>query len=250
MSEPARPPAGLAEDTVARTASEAGGAAEAVPATAPPSPPGGTLGRAGAFRRADAKRKGARHERYADVILAVVLVLGAYLIVTTPPNSLLSDNGVGTPGPPVRVNFGSVSVSTVPCSSGGSAYAERIPWTNSSRPVTTGDIDLEVYAIFNGDNIGRGDPVAVVTSSNVCAGSPPDPVALWYVVLQAPNGTNLLTYTVASSWTSVAAGPSNVGIQNASSLVLVSNSSLAGSGRGLKIIGFLGEAQIEGAVVL
>ena len=224
---------------------------EPSPAAAPPVAARAAGGRARAFRRAETERRRGRRERYADVVLLAVAVVAAVLIVTTPPNSLLSGNGSsGSPGPPVRVNFGSVSVSAVPCAAGGTAYAERIPWTNASRSVTTTDIDLEVYAIFDGDNIGRGNPVANATPTNVCAGSPPDPTALWYVVLQAPNGTNVLTYTIADSWAGIAGGPSELAIANDSTLVLVSNSSLAGTGRGLKLVGFVGEDTVEGAVVL
>jgi hypothetical protein len=208
-------------------------------------------GRASAFRHAEAKRRSARRERITDAVLAVAVLVGAYGIVTSPPNSLWTANGLaGSPGPAVRVNFGAVSVSTVSCGSGGTAYVERIPWTNSTRPVTTGDVYVEVYAIFDGDNLGLGDPAALVTPSSACAGSPPDSIALWYVVLEGPNGTNLATYTVANAWTGVSGGPADLPIGNSSALVLVSNSSLAGSGRGLKVLGFLDEGPISGAVVL
>lgn len=225
------------------------------PAAGPPTAPAGEgapgAGRARAFRQAETLRRREREGRSVRAVLIVAAVLGAALIVTAPPNSLLSGSGsAGGPGPPVEVTFGAPSVSTVTCGAGGTAYAEVIPWTGSSRPVTTGDIDMVVYAIFNGDNIGLGNSPANATASNVCEGSPPSPTALWYVVLQAPNGTNVLTYTIADSWTSLSGGSSNVGIANESSLVLVTDASLAGTGRGLKLIGFVGESVIEGAVVL
>lgn len=185
-----------------------------------------------------------------DLVLVVVVVFGAYTVLAEPANSLLTGNGLPNVGPPVLVTFGTLSVAPVTCGSGGTAYAERIPWVNSTRPVTTGDVYVEVYAIFDGDIIGRANAVANATPSNLCSGAPPDPVALWYVVLEAPNGTNLFTYTPAGSWTSVTHGSNDVEIENGSTLVLVTSSSLAGTGRGLKVFGFVDDAPIMGAVAL
>ena len=45
-------------------------------------------------------------------------------------------------------------------------------------------------------------------------------------------------------------GSSNVVIQNDSALILVTASSLAGTGRGFEVIGFVGGSQISGSVEL
>jgi hypothetical protein len=217
-----------------------------------PAAPGAFAGRARAFRQEQTKRRTTRREHVVDVLLVIAIVVGAYVIVTEPPYSPNNGNtGVTTPsGPPIVVHFGTPTESSVTCGAGGTAYTESIPWTNSTRPVATGEVYVRVYEIWDGDYIPDPNVVANATPTNLCAGSPPDASALWYVVLAAPNGTNLLTYTQANAWTSVSQGATNLVIQNDSALILVTASSLAGTGRGFEVIGFVGGSQISGSVPL
>jgi len=216
-----------------------------------PARPGSFEGRARSFRQEQARRRSARRERVGTFLVVVILALGVYTIVTARPYSPSSKNDSPTPGPPIDVNLGTpTGASAVTCSAGGTAYVERIPWMNSTQPVTTGDIEVHVYEIFDGDFIGDRNAVANVTPSNPCAGAPPDSKALWYAALATPNGTILLTYTVNHPWTAVTPGPWNIGIENGSVLVLVTYASLAGRGYGFAVVGYAGGSPIRGTVAL
>lgn len=215
-----------------------------------PAPAGSFDGRARSFREEQEKNRSAKRERIGVILVVAIIVLGVFAIVTARPFSPSSNGGLPTPGPPITVRFGAPSVSTVNCSAGGKAYVEQIPWTNSSEPITTGDINLRVYEIWDGDYIGDRNVVANATPSNLCAGSPPGPLSLWYAVLQAPNGTNLLTYTVAQLWTSLSGGAWNIWVQDGFVLVLVTYVSLAGTGRGIAVYGHSGGSPIQGSIPL
>jgi len=212
-------------------------------------------GRARAFRDAQAEIRRARRELLGNVIVVLIIALGVYAIVTAKP---LSSSGAYVPpkqGPPIRVYLGTPSVSNVPCGGGGSAFAERIPWINSSEPIQTGDINLRVYEIWDGDWIGDSGVVANVTSTDVCAGSAPGSVNAglvidWYAVLTAPNGTNLLTYTDAHPWTPVSGSASSIWIEDGSALVVVTDPAIAQTGRGFAVFGFENGSAISGTTPL
>jgi hypothetical protein len=216
--------------------------------------PGTFRGRARAFREEYARRQTLRRYRVANVVLAALIVVGAYAIVTEPPGYLLSTlrslESTPGPGPPVVVHFGPPSESTVSCTAGGTAYVESIPWDSSTETLATGEVSVRLYEIWDGDNIPDANAVANVTPTNLCHGTPPDATALWYLVLAAPNGTNLLTYTEAGSWSSVTGGSSDLKVNDGSSLVVVSYDSLAGTGRGLEVVGFAGNSPISGSALL
>ncbi len=221
------------------------------PRAGTPAPPGSFDGRARSFREEQTKRRSAQRERIGTFLVVIIIALGVYTIVTARPYSASSRYQFPPLGPEIVVTLGTPSgASPVTCAAGGTAYTERVPWTNSTQPVSTGDVSVRVYEIFDGDTIGDPNAVANVTSTNVCVGSPPDVTALWYVVLEAPNGTNLLTYTGGHQWTAVTSGPSDIQVENGSALILVTNVSLAGSGRGIAVLGLTGTSQIRGTVAL
>jgi len=221
------------------------------PRAGTPAPPGSFDGRARSFREEQTKRRSAQRERIGTFLVVIIIVLGVYTIVTARPYSASSRYQFPPLGPEIVVNLATPSgASPVTCTAGGTAYTERVPWTNSTQPVSTGDVSVRVYEIFDGDTIGDPNAVANVTSTNVCAGAPPDSTALWYAVLAAPNGTNLLTYTGGHQWTAVTTGPSDIQVENGSALILVTNVSLAGSGRGIAVLGLTGTSQIRGTVAL
>jgi len=207
-------------------------------------------GRSRSFRERQARRKSARREHVGQLLVVVIIVLGIVTIVTARPQSSSSISGYPSPGPPIAVQFGTPSAGTLSCTGGGTAYTERIPWEGSTQQVTTGDVYVRVYEIWDGDYVGDPGAVANATPSNLCAGTPPDSNALWYVVLTAPNGTNLLTYTAASAWVSLTHEPWNIPIEGGFSLVLVTGESLAGTGRGFAVGGFANGSPINGAIPL
>ncbi len=217
-----------------------------------PGGPGRFRGRAQAFRHEFAHRQTLRNNRVANVVLTALIIVGAYALVTERPGNLLPGSTGSTPGAgtPVVVHLGAPSKSTVGCTGGGTAYAESVPWNGSTETLTTGEIVVRLYEVWDGDNIADPDAVANATATNLCAGSPPDATALWYVVLAAPNGTNLMTYTESGSWSAISGGSSNLEIDDGSFLVLVSYDSLAGTGRGLEVAGFAGTSEISGSVLL
>jgi len=182
--------------------------------------------------------------------VVVIILLGVYTILTARPFASTSSEQLPGNGPPIVVHLGSPTESAVTCAAGGTAYAERIPWTNSTQPVTTGDLTVRVIEIWDGDYIGDPNANANVTPSNLCSGTPPDASAKWYVVLSAPNGTNLLTYTGGTGWVSVTHGDWNLPIENDSALTLVSYAALAGTGRGFSLDGAANGSLISGSIAL
>ncbi len=181
--------------------------------------------------------------------MAAVIALAVYTVVVHPYSG---SSGYSLPpqGPSIAVYFGTPSITSVACGFGGSAFAERIPWNYATGSVTTGDLNARVYEIADGDYIADPNAVANATGSNVCAGPAPSPETVWYVVLVAPNGTNLLTYTVDQGWVPVAGGPSNLGVENDSALILITHASFAGTGRGFSVYGIANQSPISGSVPL
>lgn len=226
---------------------------EAEPDGPPPARPAGSrryTGRAHAFREAQAEIRRARRELLGNVIVVLIIALGVYAIVTAKP---LSSSGSYVPpkqGPPIHVYFGTPSVASVPCGGGGSAYAERIPWVNSTSPIRTGDINVRVYEIWDGDWIGDPGVQANASAQSVCAGSPPGGITDWYIVLASPNGTNLLTYTDADLWLPVSGTASNLWIDNGSAIFVVTNPAITQTGRGFAVFGFENGSAISGETPL
>jgi hypothetical protein len=207
-------------------------------------------GRAHEFRDREAQRRTLRREQVAQILVVVVLVAGIYAILSARPYSPVSNNGFPTPGPPISVHLGAPSVNATPCAAGGSAFAERFTWANSTRPVTTGDINLHLYEIWDGDYLGDPAATAVATPTSVCGGAPPSALSGWYVVLAAANGTNLLTYTESNGWTSVTHGAWNLWIPNGTVLILVTGQSIASTGRGFAVVGFEDGSTVLGSLPL
>ena len=220
---------------------------------APTTPRGPRLpfdGRARTFRRKSAERRSARRERLGEIFVVAIVLLGVYAVVTARPYSPSSVYVPPPVGPTIVVHLGTPSVRSITCGDGGKAYAERISWVNASLPITTGDVAIRVYEIWDGDFIG--DPTAApnVSGTSLCAGPTPSPGGVWYVVLADPNGTNLLTYTVDQGWRAVAGGPWNFEVADGSDLYLVMNPSLAASGRGFQLFGFANGSPILGSTPL
>jgi hypothetical protein len=218
-------------------------------APAGPAVPAVRKSRAHAFRERETQRRSLRNERVGVVLVVVIILLGVYVIVSARPFTP-SNNPAPKPGPPITVQLGTPTIATIPCASGGSAYAERIPFLNSSQPFTTGDVNARLTEIWDGDFIPDPNVVANATPSTLCGGPPPDASSLWYVVLLAPNGTNLVTYTNAERWVSVVNGTSNLVIGNNSTFVLITYASYAGSGRGFAIVGYENGSLIHATIPL
>ncbi|MGP8072179.1 MAG: hypothetical protein ACLPZM_03510 [Thermoplasmata archaeon] len=244
------------------TESSVGAPSGGIPGSSPRLPPASRPartyrvdGRARLFRQKQAKRRSARWERTLQVLAVVEILLGVYALATARPYS--SPAGDGVPswwpiplGSPITVNFGHPTESTVNCTGGGTALAESIPWINSTVPLTTQVVYAELYEIEDGDYIDDPGAVANVSATSVCAGTAPSHSAIWYAVLAAPNGTNILGYTEATTWTTVAHDSTNITIEDGSDLILVTATSLAGTGRGFGVLGFLDDSQIKGGVPL
>lgn len=258
--EPVPPPGRIgpgvgvaAGPTVETSPGDGGGATPGTISGGLPPRPRTFAGRARTFRLREAYRKSARTERTVNAVMAALIVVGAYAIVTERPGDLLPSHrtpGSPSPGPTIVVQFGTASEGPVSCAEGGTAHTESIPWSSSTEPVTTGEFYVRLYEIWDGDNIPDPGAAPAVTPSDLCSGTPPDASALWYVVLSAPNGTNLLTYTETQGWTSVTGGSTVLSIQDGSSLVVVSYDSLAETGRGLEVVGLVGSTEITGSVPL
>src|SRR5208282_5328964 len=69
----------------------------------------------------------------------------------------------GSPSPengtPIDVTIGTPSLHNLTCEGGGAAYAERIPWMNSSSLLTTKSVWPEVYETWDRNNIRDPDAV-------------------------------------------------------------------------------------------
>jgi len=222
----------------------------AVPAAPPADGARSRTGRARAFRQRQVEQRTSRRTRIANLVMVGLVVAGAYLIVTERPGVLLNAAGTTRFGPAIVVQLGTPTAGTLSCAGGGTAAVERVPWVGSTQPVATGEVYVRIYEIWDGDVILDPNVVANATASNPCAGAPPSSALLWYLVLAAPNGTNELTYTQAGLWQPVAGGAANVTVANDSTLLLVSGASLAGTGRGIAVLGFAGLSPISGSVPL
>ena len=200
------------------------------------------------------ERRAGRRLFAADFVLLAIAVVLAVVIATELPGFLTPGYQSATSstpvGSPIVVQFGTPSLRTVSCGAGGTAYVEAIPWANSSQPVSTGDVYLRVYEIWDGDMVSDPGAVANATPTSLCAGAPPSPTSIWYVVLSAPNGTNLLTYTQTGMWGAVTAGTGSLTFEPGMTVNLVSGASLAGTGRGLQVVGFSNYSTISGSVPL
>jgi len=221
-----------------------------------PSPPGGDAGPspstgAREFRERRAQRRRGRTDTALTVLATAVIVLAIAVMLTAKPVV----PGTGPPdessnAPPIVVTFGTPVVSEVNCSGAGNVTAERVPWVNASEPITTGDADPRITEIADGDFVSDPKATPDVNATDVCTGPVPDPTSRWYAVLEDPNGTNVLTYTVAGGWQTVGPGDWNVLIPDGANLTVVENPVMAGSGYSLNVIGFAMGAQITGSVTL
>ncbi len=181
-------------------------------------------------------------------VALVVLAVATYTIATSGPLT----HGYSPPGPgsSIVVQFGTPTTEAMTCAEGGTAYVETIPWLNSSGPVWTAGVSVIVFEITDGDFIGDPGVVANASPTVPCAGTPPPYSGLWYAVLLAPNSTTVLAFTDDAHWTAVTPGPSNVQVPNGSSLLLVTQRSLAESGRGLEVTGLSNSIPVRGSVTL
>ncbi len=228
-----------------------------------PGPPGGEeeparvsrsrrpyRGRAQAFRREQEELRRARRELLGNIVVVLIIGLGVYAILTARPFNPASVYTPPPTNPPISVKLGTPNVSAVTCAAGAPAFAERIVWLNSSEPVRTGDVDVRVYEIWDNDWITDPNVVANATPTSVCAGPAPFSVTDWYVVLSAPNGTNLLYYTDGSGWVSVSGAPWNIEITDGSSFVVVTDPAIAQTGRGFAVYGYENGSLIEATTPL
>jgi hypothetical protein len=240
------PGAGTAETP----ANGAPGGPGVAPRAGEPAPPGTSAGRTRSFREGQAQRQSITRERLGVWLVVVILVAAVLTLALVHPSSSSNPYQFPPPAPTIAVHLGLPVTSSVACGSGATASTERIPWTGSTQPLSSGNIVVRLYEIADGDVIGDPTAVANATPSSSCAGAPPDGPASWYVVLAAPGGTNLLTYTVDAGWSSVMHGPTNVTVENGSSLTLVTNESWAGTGRALGVYGFVNDTSVSGSVPL
>lgn len=216
-----------------------------------PAPRGSAEGRARLFRRKQAEQRSVRRGRVGQLLVVAIIVLGIYAIVSARPFNPASGPSYPSPGSPITVSLAPPVLGNVTCAAGGIAYTEQIVWNGSTSPVTTGDISVHVIELFDGDFVPDRNVVANVTSTNLCAGSPPNPTNwMWYVVMTSPNGTIQLTYTVTQGWTPIAPGPSDVEVQNGSALTVVTGSPLNHHGLGFAVVGFANGSQVHGLVPL
>ncbi len=191
--------------------------------TSPVRPESGAEGATSRFRK-DKRRRRVRWTVAAGVV--VLMVIAAYLVVIPPTSP--SRSSPGSPFAGVAVHLGNSSLDVVTCGTGTSVIAERVPWISATTRVTTAQIVMLVSDV-DGDILSDTGPSPNVTSSNSCAGAPPEPRPLagvgndfsWYVVLSNPNGTNVAFFTITQGWVLVPAGPSTpLTVANGSALTL------------------------------
>lgn len=227
--------------------------APAVPSRAgEPAPPGSSEGRARAFRERETQRRSRRRELIGHALVVAIIILGIYAIVSARPFVPSSGPGPPTPGPPITVNLTRPAVGTVTCGNGGTAYTERIVWANASALVMTNDIDATVHEADT-DIVSDIGVVPNVTLSSLCAGDPPSGGSVlfsWYVVMVAPNGTILLSYTISQGWVSVTGGTSTIPIENGTTMIVVTDVSIAGRGYLFWVAGASNGSSIFAQVVL
>ncbi len=225
-------------------------------ATEPPEPPESRTAR---YRQREARRRGPWGAMAAWVVAIAVAAVAIHLL-TSPAPAIPPPISAGAPtnygeqgsGPAIGVDFGSPSVTTATCASGGSAPIERIPWISASHPPDNTEIAFKLVELGDGDVVGGGFSNAPhVSGGAVCAGSPPAAAThQWYAVLADPSGTNLESFCFGIGWTPVDGAPSPVVIANGSSVTVVLWAEIADSGFGLEVSGSEGSTTVQGTVPL
>jgi hypothetical protein len=221
------------------------------PRAGEPAPRGTFDGRARAFREQQTQRRSRRRELFGQLLVVAIIVVGIYAIVSAKPFSPSNNSGPPNPGPPIVITFTTPVVGTVSCGDGGTAYTEQVDWTNASQPVTTGDVTLRVYELYDGDIVNDMGIIPNATTASVCAGAPPNPATLaWYVVVSSPSGAIQLTYAFSPGWASVTNGAWNVPIENGTMMTIVMGASIAGRGFGFAVVGFASGSPVRGSIPL
>ena len=215
-------------------------------------PTASSSGRAHSFREREGERRSRRRELVGQLIVVGIIILGIYAIVSARPFVPSSGPGPPGPGPPIAVNLSRTNVSQVTCGNGGTAYTENVVWANSTASVTTNEVSPRVYELFDGDIVADNGVTANVNATSVCAGDPPSNGGLisWYVVLTSPNGTIQLSYTFDQGWASIDHGPADRTIVDGSSIIVVVDPEIAGTGYGLAVEGVANGSTIHGQVPL
>ena len=194
--------------------------------------------------------RGQRRRRLYLGLVALVVVLGAAgaYAFNSAPHGLPAGGGGGPSG--VSVQFGAPTSGHVGCAGGKTMVTERVPWVNSSLPVSTTQFRLEVQEIGDGDVIGADNAPGAVTPIALCVGPAQPYVYDWYGVLQSPNGTNEATYTYASGWAAVPPSTLPIEVAQNSSMMVVSTSSFVGLGYALEALPFGPGVPVNGFTAL
>ncbi len=155
--------------------------------------------------RAELRRR--QRRRYSLAAALTAIVVGGLLLSV--PGFGPSSGGTGASLAGYVVHLGAPVLGVVTCGGGTVAIAERVPWLNSSVPLTTGHVILTVVDV-DGDTLWSSGAPPTVTASQACAGTLPvsnftgisgvNVGFSWYVTLSSPSGSILAFYTLSSGW--------------------------------------------------
>ena len=223
------------------------------PPTTDPSLPEGTYrepdeGGAAAYRSRLARRAG-RRWLVVSLAVGVAAAAGIAFVLYHPsaaPGTTSSGpgsggsggTGGGGSGGSISIALGSPAVATVACGSGGNASSEAIAWRSSSTPITLADLNLYVVEIGDGDILRATASAPEVTPTDPCAGSAPSPAYAWYAVLSDPTGANVAYFTLSVGWVPLG-GPPAQAIAAGSTITVLIDPSVADTGYGLEVQGFV-----------
>lgn len=187
---------------------------------------------------------------FALLFLGVVNFVAYYALNAPGPTSGGGSVNSAPGGPTDSVTLGTPSLHSAVCGNGATVTTESVTWVGADVTPTTGQVYLEVVELLDGDVDGGSAPVPTVTNSSVCGGSPLAVNPSWYVVLQAPAGANIASYSYPTGWVILDPASGTPPISNGSTLVLVSDPPLAGTSFALCAMGGIDGLSIDACAQL
>ncbi len=190
------------------------------------------------LRRRDHRRLPRVGAALAVAIIGVVAGVSFYATHLPPAPAPGSPAATGGPsGPTINIDFGTTTVGNATCGDGRTAQIESIPWQSSTPALAPAELFFELEETLDGDIDGGPGPVPSVTPTSVCARAPIQVSPTWYAVLKDPNGTNFAVYAYSQGWIFLNSSAASRPVPDGSTVVMVSNPSVAGLSFALCVFG-------------
>jgi len=183
----------------------------------------------------------------AEAIVFVAIVVVIYLATAPKPATQTPTTpGGGLLPSQVQVVLSQPILGHVGCGTPRNFSTEALRINSTTAPLTTKLITLTVVELGDGDFINSVSTAPEVNSSSVCLSTPPVGGISWYVVLVAPSGANIASFTYSQGWAPVSGATVPAPFTNGSALCFVFAQSVAGLGYGVYVQGVEGGPLVTG----